>query len=130
MKTPDNYRQFATRIVRSTPEGFTSEDAPAANGKASGEAAIVRRHFIVAYDELADGVAPSQGFDGAPVRKVSTDAVRDRLKSRGFLDTTEKGQLTATSRSHFRRAKSQLLDKGGFAEEGGLIWRTIPHTPT
>ena len=125
MKTPENFKQFATRIVRCTEDGFTSEDAPAATrGKGNSEQDIVRRHFIAAYTDLADGLASAQGFDGAPVRKVSIDAVRDRLKSRGFLDTNDKGHLTATSKSHFRRVKSQLLDKGGFAEDGGLIWRT------
>ena len=126
MKTPDNYRQFAARVVRSTPEGFTSEDAPAKGSKANNEQDIVRRRFLTAYDELSDGVTPSQGFDGAPVHKVSTNALRDWLKNRGFLDTTEKGHLTATSKSQFRRAKNQLLDKGGFAEEGAQIWRTNP----
>lgn len=125
MKTPENFKQFATRIVRCTEDGFTSEDAPAATrGKGNSEQDIVRRHFIAAYTDLADGLASAQGFDGAPVRKVLIDAVRDRLKSRGFLDTNDKGHLTATSKSHFRRVKSQLLDKGGFAEDGGLIWRT------
>ena len=127
LKTPRNYKQFATRVVRCTEEGFTSEDAPAASkGKANSEQDIVRRRFLTAYDELSDAETPSQGFDGAPVRKVSTDAVRDWLKNRGFLDTTERGHLTATSKSQFRRAKSQILDKGGFAEEGAQIWRTNP----
>jgi hypothetical protein len=130
MKTPDNYRQFAARVVRSTPERFTSEDAPAKGSKANNEQDIVRRRFLTSYDELSDGVTPSQGFDGARVSKVSTDAIRDWLRNRGFLDTTEKGHLTATSRTQFRRAKNLLLDKGGFAEEGGLIWRTVPHIPT
>ena len=130
MKTPDNYRQFAARVIRSTPEGFTSEDAPAKGSKGNNEQDIVRRRFLTAYDEISDDVTPSQGFDGARVSKVSTDAIRDWLRNRGFLDTTEKGHLTATSRTQFRRAKNLLLDKGGFAEEGGLIWRTVPHTPT
>jgi hypothetical protein len=124
MKTPDNYKQFAARIVRSTAEGFTSEDAlAAAKGGANSEQETIRRKFVAAYDELANGVAPSTGFNGAPVRKVKTDALREWLKRRGFLDTTEKGHLTATSKTHFRRAKNQLLDKGDFDEDQELIWR-------
>jgi putative DNA primase/helicase len=131
MKAPGNYKQFATRIVRSTAEGFTSEDAPAGvKGRANSEQETIRRKFIAAYDEVADGVTPTPGFTGAPVRKVSIDAVRDWLKNRGFLEKNEKGNLTATGRSHFRRVKGQLLAKGGFAEDQDLIWRTIPHTPS
>ncbi|NUJ81826.1 AAA family ATPase [Methylocystis sp. FS] len=130
MKTPENFKQFATRIVRCTENGFTSEDAPAAaKGKANSGQDIVRRNYLAAYDDLADGVTPSQGFDGAPVRKVKTDAIRERLKSRGFLDTDDNGQVMATSRTQLQRAKAQLLDKGSFAEDHGLIWRTIPRTP-
>jgi hypothetical protein len=53
------------------------------------------------------------------------DNVRDELKNRGLLETDEKGNLTATARSHFQRAKAGLVKtKGGkLIEEKGLIWR-------
>jgi hypothetical protein len=57
--------------------------------------------------------------------KVPVDKIRDELKDRGLLETDEKGNLTATARSHFQRAKTGLVKtKGGkLVEEKGLIWR-------
>ncbi|MBG0801267.1 AAA family ATPase [Methylocystis sp. H4A] len=131
-RSPANYRQFAPWIVRSDEDaGFVAEGAPTASkGKASSELDFVRRGFLAAYEELAGAAAFLRGPDNSPARrKVSIAALRDKLKNRGVLDKNETGQLSATGRSHFRRVKSQLLDKGGFAEDQDLIWK-IPQTPS
>ncbi|WP_018408472.1 AAA family ATPase [Methylocystis rosea] len=131
-RSPANYQQFAPRIVRSDPDaGFVAEEASAGvKGRASSELDFVRRSFINAYEELASAAVLSQGLDNVPARRrVSIDALRDILKSRGILDKNETGQLSATGRSHFRRVKNGLLDKGVFAEDEDLIWK-IPQIPS
>jgi hypothetical protein len=62
------------------------------------------------------------GFLAKPVRKVKSDAVRDEVKSRGFLDKTETGGITEMSRKHYHRAKIDLVART-LAEAGGFIWR-------
>ncbi|HEY8129913.1 MAG TPA: hypothetical protein VIF39_14565, partial [Hyphomicrobium sp.] len=125
MKTPANYRQFASKTVRSTEFGFVAEEGvKAPNTKEASKGEKNRRAFRDAYANLADGVTPSPGFDGAPVRKVKADAIRDEMRSRGFLQTDDKGNLTATGRSDFHRAKTDLLTAKRFAESEGLLWRT------
>jgi hypothetical protein len=72
---------------------------------------------------MADGINLVPGFDDKPVRKVGVDAIRDEVKSRGFLDVGEKGALTTTARSIFRRAKTSLLSTEQLMEDDDLIWR-------
>ena len=73
---------------------------------------------------MADCVEETAGFNGNLVRKVSADAIRDELKSRGFLDAEgAKGGITAISRKYLYRAKAQLLKTGKLVEEDGLLWR-------
>ncbi len=124
MKNPANYHQFAPKTVRSTESGFVAEEgASYAKAKPKGEVASIRKAFLDAYSRLADGITTSPGFDGKPVHKVKADAIRDELRGRGFLDTNEKGQITAASRQNLRRAKTALLDDKCFVENDGLIWR-------
>ncbi len=124
MKTPANYRQFAAKTVRSTEFGFVAEEgAGAAKNKPQSDIVIVRNAFVDAYANLADGVTQSPGFDGALVRKVKANAIRDELRSRGYLDTNEKGQITNLSRQKLYRAKTELLAKKVFVESEGLVWR-------
>lgn len=59
----------------------------------------------------------------ATVRKVSVDALREEVKSRGFFETDAKGHVTASSRTAFRRSKTYLIGKGEFMELDGSIWR-------
>jgi hypothetical protein len=122
-KSPANYKQFAPKIVRYTDDGFVCEEGLASKAKATSEVEIVRRAFLDAYSSLAESVAPSPGFDKKSVRKVKVDAIRDEIKNRGYLDTDEKGHVTATCRTNLRRAKAELLTKKIFAEEAGLVWR-------
>jgi hypothetical protein len=87
---------------------------------------ILRDEFLAAYDRLADGAPKTLGLDDwSTVRKVSADAIRDELKNRGFLETDDKGQITATSRSHLQRVKAELVKtKGGkLVQEKGFLWR-------
>ena len=72
---------------------------------------------------MVEAIEPSSGFNGATVRKVDIDKVREEVRSRGFFDANEKGHLTATSRSHFRRAKMAAIQAGKFVESDGKIWR-------
>jgi hypothetical protein len=80
---------------------------------------------VAAYERLADGVEKKPGLNGKPVLKVEVDKLRDELKSRGFLERNPKtgDGLTTTGRTHWRRAKTRLLDSGRFIEKDGLIWR-------
>jgi len=124
MKTPANHKQFAPKTVHSTENGFVSEDATkSAKAKPKSEIAIMSRAFVDAYARLADGVTQSPGFDGKPARKVKTEDLRHELKSRGFLETDEKGHVTGASRKVLLRAKTELLSKGEFVEAEGVIWR-------
>jgi hypothetical protein len=101
--------------------------APAIKGTPGGGARVefetVKIEMLHAYDRLADDVTPTRGLDGKPARKVSVESLRNELKSAGFLETTDDGALTATGRSHFRRAKTQLLASSRLVERQGRIWR-------
>ena len=66
------------------------------------------------------------GFAGQQVRKIETEKLRDEVRRRGFLDVKETGALTATARSLFHRAKTDLIASHTFVENDGLFWRTKP----
>jgi len=125
-RTPSNYKQFATRTIRRLEQGFVVGDAaPSSKAKASTgqtETAILKRAIIETYDRLADDVLSTPGFDGKPVKKIRVEALRDELKSRGFLDVSDKGQVTPRARQLFGRVKSNLL-LNDFSEQDSLIWR-------
>jgi hypothetical protein len=72
---------------------------------------------------LAGTVEPTPGFDGAPVRKVSVDAIRDEVKSRGFLEVKESGGLTPTARSTFHRVKADIIAAKTHIEAEGKFWK-------
>ena len=89
-------------------------------------AEILRDEFIAAYERLADGAPKSLGLDDrSSVLKVSVDSIRAELKKCGFLETDEKGNVSATGRTHFDRTKTNLIrTKGGkFSQRDGFIWR-------
>ena len=109
-------------------------DAPAAapKGTAKGrpsDVEMIKRAIADAYDRLADGVEPSPGFDGALVRKVQVDKLRDEIKSRGFLETDDDDKLTSTARSNFRRAKTDLNAEKRFIEADKQFWRLSRSPP-
>jgi hypothetical protein len=85
---------------------------------------IVREAFADAYERLADGTEKAAGFDGKPVLKVKVDAIRDELKSRGFLPKNENSEgLSSTGRSDFWKAKCELLATKKYFEKDGAFWR-------
>jgi AAA domain len=115
-------REVSTLVVDSVEPG-ASEPAKQDRRKA---AEILRDEFIAAYDRLADGAPKSLGLDDrSSVLKVSVKAVQNELKKRGLLEIDEEGKVTPTARSHFHRAKAELVKtKGGkLVEENGFLWR-------
>jgi hypothetical protein len=124
LRTPKSAGQFAPLIIRPG-DDWRFEFAKAGSaGKSGNDVEIVRDEFVKAYDYLADGAPKSLGLDDrSTVVKVSTAAIRAELKDRGFLDADENGKISATSRSHFSRAKKRLLQRGLFAERRDQIWR-------
>jgi hypothetical protein len=89
---------------------------------------IIGRQYLETLDRLADGVEKSPGFDFKAVRKVSTDAIRDDMKSRGILDKnpTMRGGLTNAARTALSKAKAGLINSGKLIEKDELIWRPNP----
>jgi hypothetical protein len=86
---------------------------------------IVRNQMLAAYDRLADAVPSETGFAHEPVRKVKIATLRDELRNRGILELDDKGSLSSSSRSDFRRARLDLINSRMFVESGGFIWRTL-----
>jgi AAA domain len=126
LRTPDTCAEFEPCVTRLGPDGWTIEEAaPTISVMSDGE--IVRRAIMDAYDRLADGVGKTPGFDGAPVLKVKSDAIRDEVKSRGFLDKDDRGNLTAAARKMYERAKRKLLETETLIEADGYIWKLDAH---
>ena len=125
LRTPKNYKQFAARVIRMTEDGWVSEGAASLvrkGGKAE-DVEILKREFLNSYERLAEHVEPSRGLNGkGTVRKVEVIAIRDDLKSRGFLDYVN-GRLTPTTRTHLHRAKTLLLKSGTLMEREEEIWK-------
>jgi hypothetical protein len=95
----------------------------------SDDVAKIKRALVEAYDRLADGVEKTPGFDGKPVKKVETSKLRDAVRSRGFLETDDAGNITSAARKHFHRAKTDILASRRFIEEGGKFWRLYDPLP-
>jgi hypothetical protein len=124
LRTPKTAGQFAPLIIRPAEDWKCESAKGAPSGKAGSDVEIVRDEMVKAYEHLADGVTKSLGLDDrSTVLKVSTAAIRDELKNRGFLATDEKGAIESVSRNHFSRAKIALLRRGIFVERKGQIWR-------
>jgi hypothetical protein len=125
LRTPQDWEQFQSATISRRDDGWVKEGPlKPKRGKRSEEVDQIRRAFVAAHERLADAVDKTIGFDGKSVKKVHVDTIRDELRSRGFLETKQKtGGLTATARSHWRRAKTSLLDSGKWVEKDGLIWR-------
>jgi hypothetical protein len=93
------------------------EDSRCAGPRSQDDKALTKA-IVAAYDRLAASADQSDAPNGATVRKVSVDALRDEVKSHGFLDTDAKGHVTASIRT-----KTYLITKGNFVEVDGSIWR-------
>jgi hypothetical protein len=126
LRTPSNREQFETKTIRRDPDGWTivgSGKLTTEPGPRSQDAKMMSKAIIDAYDRLAANVEQSAAPNGASVRKVSVDAIRDEVKSRGFFDLNTKGHITGSSRTSFRRSKVELTANGKFVELDGSIWR-------
>ena len=92
-------------------------------GQRSDDVAKIKRALVEAYGRLADAVEKTSGFDGKPVLKVETRKLRDEVRSRGFLETDDDGNLTSAARKHFQRAKTDLMASKRFIEAEGKFWK-------
>jgi hypothetical protein len=123
LRTAANREQFKPIVIYPS-EGWRWEPASKPGGGKESMTDIVTHQYGIAYDRLADGIEKTAGFNDNLVRKVSADAIRDELKSRGFLDSEgAKGGITALSRKYLYRAKAQLLKTGKLVEKDGFLWR-------
>ena len=124
--TPKTADQFKPLTIVRGENGWTSiGEASATKKSARSDVELIERALLDAYDRLADGISETAGLDGAPVRKVSVEKLRDELKSRGLLEAKDSGGLTDAARKQFQRAKVALLagPKPRLFENDGLIWR-------
>jgi hypothetical protein len=123
LRTPHNFRDFEDKKVWRDAEGFKFEGGCAASKPERQQSdhqimlGIVRK----TYEKLAANVAP----DTSGARKVSVNAMRDDMRSRGYLETNESGKLVGRSRQAFSKAKSALTLKGGYEELEGLFWEKV-----
>jgi AAA domain len=115
-----------TSCIIEAVEARAAESRAPAKGGRSDEVESIKLALIDAYGRLADAVCPLPGVDGVPVRKVSIDKLRDEVRSRGMLETDDAGALTSNGRSHFRRAKTDLITAKRFIESEKLFWRLQP----
>jgi hypothetical protein len=123
LRTPATAAQFVSQTIMQGEREWSIGDAtPAAGDKQNGQA-ILRRQYLRAYDDLADSVAKSPGFNRTLVRKVGVDAIQDRLKERGLLLTNDKGNVTGAGRKSLHDAKIALIVSNVLVEENGMIWR-------
>jgi hypothetical protein len=129
LRKPETKEQFETKTISLGPDGWTWSGGAAGKRTKRSPHEQLKAMILTFYDQLADDVEPSSGFDGAPVRKVRTDDLRDKLKTRGFLDAKDTGGLTENSRKQFSRAKTDLLTAQTLVENGGLIWRPQAQRP-
>jgi hypothetical protein len=90
-----------------------------------GEIELLKAAMVDVYDRLADGVEATAGLNGASVRKVSVEKLRDELKTRGLLEVNDAGVITAPARKQFQRAKASLLAglKPRLIERERLVWK-------
>src|SRR5277367_995507 len=124
LRTPATASQFVSQIIRCGEGGWTTENAPKPNNqKQASPVAIIRSAYLATYDRLTDSTLPSAGFDGASVRKVAVEAIGNELRTRGFLQVDDAGNIVPTSRTHLWRVKADLLSKKVLIEADGFIWR-------
>ena len=127
LRTAANAGQFLPLIIRPGEE-WQVETAPLMRNQAtkSGRQGSddLSRQYLEAYQRLSltSKADFGPGLDGEKVCKVPTDAIRDELKSRGFLDLDDKRAITRGGRNKLLRAKQKLLN-GTLVEKDGWIWR-------
>jgi AAA domain len=110
-------------VIEEVKDGAAKTAAKKPKGQRSEEVDKVSRALVEAYERLADAIDKVPGFDGKPVKKVEIKTLRDAVKSRGFLEINDDGNLTGTARKHFQRAKIDLITSNYFIEDGGKFWK-------
>ncbi|MGH6845949.1 MAG: hypothetical protein ACREC0_00500 [Methylocella sp.] len=128
--------EISTLIVESievTPAGDgAARSNIATRDKSEPQWKIIRDECLETYDRVAGVVEEKRretggektlGLNFKPVIKVPEDAIRDDLKSRGFLTKNSTGGLTDAARTAFKNAKVGLIRGGEFVEQDDLIWR-------
>jgi hypothetical protein len=129
LRTPEMREQFEARKITCGPAGWIIIGSGVSKPRAgrSQELVTVRHALVDAYNRLSNGISPSPGFDGQPVRKVTVEAIREELKSRGLLQVNESGGLRNSGRSSFHRAKADIIAAKSHIESEGLLWRLTPN---
>jgi hypothetical protein len=125
LKTPQTKDLYRPRKIACGPNGcevIGDAPKPGRTREMSG-VAMLKIAILDAYDRLADAVAPLAGFAGETVRKVETEAIREDVRDRGFLDVDERGRIEGKDRMAFKRAKGDLITKRTLIEAKGHIWR-------
>ena len=125
LRTPQTLAQFKPRTIIRNEAGWSVVGEGRTEPPDKSDVEILKHAIMDAYDRLAGDVSTSPGFNGAPVRKVPADNVRDEVKRRGFLDVDDKGSITGPSRVLFMRARRALISgaKPRLIQDEDLIWR-------
>jgi hypothetical protein len=87
--------------------------------------AKLKKQFLEAYHALACEADDSIVFGRAsrPVRKVHKNAIRDWLKSRGYLgDSDPQVPLEEKDRKRFDRIREAIVEKKQLIEKDGHLW--------
>jgi hypothetical protein len=120
---PQTVTQFEPKLIRCDANGWIVVGDAGKSGTTRSQHSIIKAQLLQAYDRLADGVRPSEGFAGETVRKVKVEDVRKELRRRGILDLNEKGNVVGSSRMALQRAKTELINQNTMVEADGMIWR-------
>jgi hypothetical protein len=126
LRKPKTSDQFKARMIERKEDGWVEIAGVEAKSKSERTDIFnIKVAMVQTYDMLADGLPTSPGLDGALVRKLPVEKLRDELKSHGLLETNDTGGLTAAARKQFQRAKASLLSgsKPRLIEREGLIWK-------
>ena len=110
-------------VIREVEGAAPKAAKKAAKARRSDEVEKVKRAIVDAYGRSAVDAPWTPGFDGQRVKKVKIDSLRNEVKSRGFLDVDDKGAIIASSRKHFLRAKTDLIDEKRYIEANGMFWK-------
>jgi len=120
LRTPQTFGLFKPQLIRRTEAGWTSEAATVSGAKQT-DGERKKGWLKDVYVELADGIERSPGYNGAPVRKVCIDAIRNRMVKRGYLDF-EDGKIPGRERTAFSRARQELIASALFAADDNHMW--------
>ena len=89
------------------------------------DAGKLKKQFLEAYQVLANDAEDSTVFgrSSRPVRKVHKNAIRDWMKSRGYLgDSDPQVALEEKDRKRFDRARESIVEKKELIEKDGQLW--------